>query len=128
MPQAVELRPLRTLRRQRAWLSRMALAVLVVGLAGTFGQCLLGSPGAMAQAAPAPAEASMPCHPCTLGSDPGTLDEMALLSAHPNVVLYAAVFLAVVLLWPRKPRALRVPPRPLLPGRPRTLEFYALRI
>lgn len=128
MLQAVELRPLRTLRRHRAWLSRMALAVLVVGLAGTFGQCLLGSPGAMAQAAPPPAEASMPCHPCTLDSDPITLDELPLLSALPSVVLYGAVFLAVVLLWPRAPRALRVPPGPLLPGRPRTLKFYALRI
>lgn len=132
MSRHLDMTVLQPLRRHRRPLGWAMAALMSISLASALGQCLVM--GSMATPGAAVSERStmpgdMPCANCTLGGDPSTLDEAApalLGSIKPGFVLALIVVSALLAL--SFPKSIPIPPRPLLPKRPRTLKFAVLRI
>ncbi len=127
---------LRYLHQHRRRVSSLMLGVLVIWLALALGECLLfrGAGAGAVDTAPGGMDShlletsTMPCATCTMGSDARSLDDMAAVPAAPKPLPILALLVAAVLLVAAPLKAVPIPPQPLLPKRPRTLKFYALRI
>lgn len=132
MSRHLDMNALQRLGRHRRHLGWVMAALISISLAGALGQCLLM--GSMASTDTTAGVRSampgdMPCADCTVGSDSSLLDEAApglLGSMKPGFVLVLIVVSALLAL--SFPKSIPIPPRPLLPKRPRTLKFAVLRI
>jgi hypothetical protein len=133
---ARSIRRLQYLRRRRRPLGFVMAALIAVSLAGVLlGQCLADQTSLltvatadMSKHSPTMRE-SMPCVTCTAGSDSSSLAEGTLtLPANPKSWFVLALVVVSTLLSINLPKSVPIPPLPVLPKRPRTLKFYALRI
>lgn len=137
MVRARRLRLLQHFYRRRHPLGFVVLAVFALELAAALGQCLMA---ATTQSVPAGTTtmanmndhsnmaSTMPCADCTMGSDSRAVDGATAIPADPKLWSVLALVLFSALLAINFPKTIPIPPRPLLPKRPRTLKFYALRI
>lgn len=119
-----------SLRRHRRLLSLVVLAALAVALALFLGRCLTApSETSMTMSARDGGQLPIPC-PEHCAGEASTADNGAPGLVTPNNAAspwIAGVFFAVLILL-AAPSNSPVPPRPVLPKRPRALKFYALRI
>ncbi|GEM_PF-4139600 len=130
------IRPLQLLRQHRRGFALLMLGVMMIWLGAALVRCLFDMPAASPAANAAmvdmgsePAVASMaPCAACTMGTESRSLDDLGVIPASPKLWSVLALVLVSALLAVNFPKRVPIPPLPLLPKRPRTLKFYALRI
>ena len=105
------------------------LAVAALWFAAALGQCLTGSRAAPVDAIATTDLAHCPANLCGDARD-ATTHEVGLPIPAAGVKLPFVALLLATILWTVAPwrAAAPVPLQPLLPKRPRTLKFYALRI
>jgi len=122
---------LRRLRVRRRAVSVLMLTIAALWFAAALGQCLTGSATRTTpvDAATATDLAHCPANLCGDARD-ATTHEVGLPIPAADMKLPFMALLLVTMLWTVAPwrAAARIPLQPLLPKRPRTLKFYALRI
>lgn len=127
---------LQHLRQHRHVLASLMLGVMLIWLGAALVQCVTSgyvvpSPvgGTIAGMTSHPATSdAMPCAACAAGSESRPLDRSGPVPTTPNIAIAIAIFLVSFLLALHVPKTVSIPPLPLLPKRPLTLKYYALRI
>lgn len=122
---------LERLRRNRRTFGWVLAALMVASLADPLVRCqgMDAAASGAAAAAQAAAPATMPCAECGAG-DAGRLlasGSDALPGGAEPWLVFALVVMSVLLAL-GMPKSIPIPRRPVLPTRPRTLEFCVLRI